>query len=122
MAQAQLDMDSEPSMLPISRNAHTNGGRYCIFRGCFETRTTYNTLRDHLFFHKAFRAQMIAHDVNYENCCETPPTFMNTNQKMLHRFKHCKNAPTNLKHIMSKVWYKTEEYIYDDGVTTQSDI
>ena len=75
MAQAQLEMHSQPSMLPISRNAHTNGGRYCIFKGCFETRKTYNTLRDHLFTHKAFRAQMIAHDVNYENCCESQPRY-----------------------------------------------
>ena len=107
-------MDSEPSMIPISRNVHHKGGRYCIFKGCFEARKSYNTLRDHLFFHWAFRAQMKALDVNYQNCCESQPTFMNDNQKMLHRFKHCKNAPINLSHIMSKVADKTEEYIYDD--------
>ena len=111
----------QPSMLPISSNAHRNGGRYCIFKGCFEAKNTYNILRDHIFTHRAFRAQMIELDVDYENCCEEQPTFMNPNQRMLHRFKYCRNAPENLKHIISKVWYRTEEYIYDDGVSTQRD-
>ena len=128
MKEALLDEDSgfnsltEASMLPISRSAHPKGGRYCILRGCHEARRTYNTMRDHLFFHYKFRKQMRAHDVNYEKCCETPPPFMNENRRMLHRFKYCKNAQKNLEHIMSKVWDKTESHIYDDGFTMQSDM
>ena len=107
-------MTQAPSMIPISRNSSPNGGRFCIFKGCFEKRHSYNALRDHLFFHMAFRQQMLEHDANYENCCEDKPHFRNKHIKMLHRFKYCKNAHTNLQHLVSRVWNTTDEYIYND--------
>ena len=45
---------TEAGMLPISKGEHPNGGRYCILRGCYEARRSYNTMRDHLFFHYKF--------------------------------------------------------------------
>jgi hypothetical protein len=101
-------------MIPISKNESPLGGRVCIFKGCFERRHTYNALRDHLFFHTAFRAQMLEQEDRYENCCENKPTFRNKHRRMLHRFKYCKNAHTNLQHIVSRVWRIIDEYIYND--------
>ena len=122
MAQAQLELQRQliqPSMIPISSSAHRNGGRYCKFKGCFEAKNTYNILRDHIFTHRAFRAKMIELDVDYAGCCEQQPTFINKKHRWLHRFKYCKSAPENLKHILSKVWYTLEEDIHDDGVSTE---
>ena len=92
MAQAQLSLQcsTEPSMIPISKNESPLGGRVCIFKGCFERRHTYNALRDHLFFHTAFKAQMLEQEDRYENCCENKPIFRNKHMRMLHTFKNCK--------------------------------
>ena len=114
-------MTQAPSMIPISRNSSTNGGRFCIFKGCFERRHSYNALRDHLFFHMAFRQKMLENDANYENCCEDKPHFRNKHIKMLHRFKYCKNAPKNLQHLVSRVWKTTDEYIYNDEYDEYND-
>ena len=116
MAQVQLSVlcDNEPSMIPISKNESPLGGRVCPFKGCFERRHTYNALRDHLFFHTAFKEKMLEQEDRYENCCENKPTFRNKHIRMLHTFKHCKNAHTNLKHIVSRVWRTIDEYIYND--------
>ena len=128
MAQAQLNTPSmtlpqaqflpqaqlTPSMIPISRNASPNGGQFCIFKGCFEIRHSYNTLRDHLFHHTAVKKQMMAHDASYEYCCENRPHFRDEHMRWLHRFKTCVNAPANLRHLISKVWTTTKQYIYND--------
>ena len=116
MAQVQLSSQcsTEPSMIPISKNESPLGGRVCPFKGCFERRHTYNALRDHLFFHTAFKAQMLEQEDRYENCCENKPIFRNKHMRMLHTFKNCKNAHTNLQHIVSRVWRIIDEYIYND--------
>ena len=128
----QPNQQPQPSMVPISRNASPKGGRYCIFKGCFEIRHSYNTMRDHILHHSAFRKQMMAYDKSYEHCCENTPHFRNAQmrcpgcqrasplacqackRRWLHRFKLCPNAPANLRHLISKVWTTTEMFIYND--------
>ena len=137
MAQAQLTPNQtlrvewvpQPSLLTISRILGPKGGRYCVFKHCFEERCTYNTMRDHIMHHHAFREQMMAHDKNYENCCENAKHFRNAQMKChgcqilacqackrrwIHRFQLCVNAPANLRHLISKVWMTTEVYIFND--------
>ena len=119
---SKFNRETEADMLPISKGKHPKGGRYCILRGCYETRSSYNTMRDHLFFHHQFQKQMISHSEDYKQCCKTPPPFKNDKKQMLHQFKYCENAKKNLENLMSQVWNVTECHIYDDGVTLKSDI
>ena len=114
MAQIQPSWQCQPSMIPISKNESALGGRTCPFKGCFERRHSYPALRDHLFFHTSFKAKMLEQAEKYENCCENKPAFRNKTMRMIHTFRNCRNAHTNLKHIVSRVWRSIDEYIYND--------
>ena len=110
MTQAQvnyMNMDKNISLL-------IRGGYYCPFKCCFEKRHCYASLRDHLFSHSVFKAEMNKLDFMYQNCCTSKPNFKSPNHRMMHRFKRCENARKNLDHILAQVIDTMEEYIFDD--------